>query len=105
MSPCCTFKDQGLLDFAWNILYTTSASRWIDGYFAISVEWDADGDHTTANAMTETGVKFRANIAHSPFRFLTKFTDFWGVRFGVKNIGVLNWQRIGYTFEIGAGTW
>lgn len=33
-------KDTDLRDFGWQILYTPSASRWIDSYFAAGVEWD-----------------------------------------------------------------
>lgn len=33
-------KDKNLRDFGWQILYTPSASRWIDSYFAAGVEWD-----------------------------------------------------------------
>jgi len=33
-------KDTDLRDFGWQILYTPSASRWIDTYFAVGVEWD-----------------------------------------------------------------
>ena len=54
--------------------------------------------------MTETGVKFRFNIAHSPVSFLSKLTDFWGVRFGIRYIGYKNFNQLGYAIEIGAGT-
>ena len=32
------FKGSRLADFGYNLLYTTSASRWVDGYFALGVE-------------------------------------------------------------------
>ncbi len=101
------FKDKGLRDFAWNLLYTTSASRWVDGYFAVGWEWDEDDFGTThTDGMTETGVKFRLNMSHTPLKFLSKLgTDFWGVRVGVKNKGVFNWNEIGYAIEVGAGVW
>jgi len=101
------FKDKGLRDISWNLLYTSSASRWVDGYFAIGWEWDEDdfGDVHT-DMMTETGVKFRLNMNHSPLKFLTKLgTDFWGMRIGVKNKGIFNWESIGYAVEFGAGVW
>lgn len=98
-------KDKDLRDFAWTILYTTSASRWIDGYLSAGVEWDDNGEFTEDHMVTETGVKFRANIGHSPLSFLSKLTDFWGLRAGVKYTGFFNFSRIGYVFEIGAGTW
>ncbi len=101
------FKDKHLRDFAWNIVYTPSASRWVDGYFALGVEWDEDdiGDIHT-DWMTETGVKFRLNMSHTPLKFLSVLgTDFWGVRVGVKNKGLFNWESIGYAIEVGAGVW
>ncbi len=100
-------KDKGLRDISWNLVYTPSASRWVDGYFAVGWEWDEDdfGDVHT-DTMTETGVKFRLNMSHTPLKFLGKLgTDFWGVRVGVKNKGLFNWDSIGYAIEIGAGVW
>ena len=100
------FKDRKLRDFAWNILYTTSASRWIDSYFAFGWEWDQDQFGVTeSDVMTEAGIKMRFNMNATPLRFLTALgTDFWGVRFGLKNKGFLNWNQLGYAIEIGAGS-
>ncbi len=101
------FKDKKLRDIAWNLVYTPSASRWVDGYFAFGWEWDEDdfGDVHT-DMMTETGIKFRLNMSHTPFKFLSKLgTDFWGVRIGVKNKGIFNWSEMGYALEFGAGVW
>ncbi len=101
------FKDKKLRDIAWNLVYTPSASRWVDGYFAIGREWDKDdaGD-VHADWMTETGVKFRLNMSHTPLSFLSVLgTDFWGVRLGVKNKGLFNWESMGYAIEVGAGVW
>ena len=101
------FKDKKLRDFSWNLLYTTSASRWVDGYFAFGWEWDKDdfGENHT-DMMTETGVKFRLNMSHTPLKFLSVLgTDFWGVRVGIKNKGIFNWESIGYAVEVGAGVW
>jgi len=99
-------KDKGLRDISWNLLYTTSASRWLDGYFAMGWEWDKDDDgHTHTDQMTETGIKLRFNLGHTPLRFLKSLgTDFWGVRFGIKNKGFFNWESIGYAIEVGAGS-
>jgi hypothetical protein len=99
-------KDYHLRDIAWNIIYTTSASRWIDGYFAFGWEWDEDDEgvvHT--DQMTEAGIKMRFNMNATPLRFLSALgTDFWGIRMGVKNKGFFNWESIGYAFEFGAGS-
>ncbi|RKZ18602.1 hypothetical protein DRQ50_03840 [bacterium] len=99
------FKDHGLRDFSYNMLYTTSASRWIDAYFAFGWEWDDDGTHTTTHTMTETGIKMRFIMGATPLGFLSKLTDFWGVRLGVKNLGIWDWEHIGYVVEVGAGVW
>jgi hypothetical protein len=34
------FKDKGFRDFGWMLHYTPSASRWLDSYFSLGVEWD-----------------------------------------------------------------
>ena len=56
--------------------------------------------------MTETGIKMRFNLNHTPLRFLTALgTDFWGLRFGLKSKGFLNWEGpLGYAIEVGAGS-
>ncbi len=96
-------------DFGWMLLYTPSASRWVDTYFAAGVEWDIeviDGTRSKdANFVLEKGIKFRANISTSPLRFLTFFTDFWGLRVGIKNKGFFDIERFTYVLEIGAGAW
>jgi hypothetical protein len=95
-------------DFSWQALYTTSASRWIDGYIAAGAQWHDDGTSTKSFLVTETGVKFRFDLAHTGFKFLTKLgTDFWGIRMGINYRGANAWSfdHIGYAFEIGAGTW
>jgi len=99
----------GLKTISWNALYTTSASRWIDGYFALGAEWyyDHDTESYTTFFVTETGIKFRANIGHTPLGFLKKLgTDFWGFRVGLKYTGYGAWdfERLGYAIEIGAGS-
>jgi len=98
-------KDHKLRDFSWNVLYTSSASRWLDGYFTYGWEWDDDGTSTTTHTMTEVGIKMRFNIGTSPVKFLSGLTDFWGLRIGVKNLGIWDWNHIGYAMEVGAGVW
>ena len=106
-------KDKKLRDFAWTFLYTTSASRWIDGYLAAGYEWDIidlpEGSEketmTESDIVLETGIKFRVSMSHSPLKFLTKFTDFWGLRLGVKNTGFWDIKKMTYVVEFGAGTW
>jgi len=100
-------KDDNFRDIAWNIVYTTSASRWVDGYFAYGWEWDDDGLGTTHyDPMTETGFKFRVDMSHTPLKFLSKLgTNFWGVRIGLKNKGIWNFDSMGYALEFGAGVW
>jgi hypothetical protein len=104
------FKDHKLKDIGYNLLYTTSASRWVDGYFAVGFEidsWDTpDGREHKTLFVTEPGLKFRANLKHSPLSFLTKTgIDFWGLRFGVKYTGTWSFTDIGYVVEVGAGVW
>jgi hypothetical protein len=98
-------KDHKLRDFSWNVLYAPSASRWIDGYFALGWEWDNDGESTTSHFMTETGIKYRGSIAKTPLKFLRVLgTDFWGLRLGLRTWGFADFDRIGYVVEVGAGT-
>ena len=81
----------------------------MDTYLAAGVEWDTQTIDGTSNRdadfVLETGFKFRANISRTPLRFLTFFTDFWGVRAGIKNTGFFDIDRLTYVFEIGAGAW
>jgi hypothetical protein len=101
-------QDEKLRDLGWQAMYTTSASRWVDGYFALGVEWDQDdAGFTTSYFVSETGLKFRANLGHTALKFLSKLgTDFWGLRLGLKYTGAGAWSfnDIGYAVEIGAGS-
>ena len=99
------FMDEGLRDFGWTLLYTPSASRWLDGYFSLGYESDEDdlGDKRRYWAL-ETGIKFRANIRHSKLSFLSKLTDFWGVRAGLQASGLLPVERFTYVIEVGGGS-
>ena len=105
-------NDKNLRDFSWMLLYTPSASRWIDGYFSagvlldvVDIEGSENTTKTNTNFVLETGIKFRLNITKTPFKFLGKLTDFWGFRAGVKNTGFFDINRLQYVVEVGAGTW
>lgn len=102
-------KDDHLRDFGWMLLYTPSASRWIDSYLAAGAELDATADSTGAvtsdwDFVLETGLKFRVNMAHTPLKFLTVLTDYWGFRAGIKNRGFWSISNLTYVFEVGAGS-
>jgi hypothetical protein len=107
------FKDKRLRDIGYMLHYTPSASRWVDGYLSAGWEWDqydvqSDGRWSTSTRsdfVLETGIRFRANLRHSQFGFLSFLTDFWGIRAGVKNYGFFDIDRLTYVFEIGSGTW
>lgn len=97
-------KDHRLRDFGYNVLYTRSASRWIDGYFSLGVERDEEDDgQSQLYWCAESGFKFRANIKHSPLRFLSPITDFWGMRIGTKVDGLLPVTQVGLVIEVGTG--
>jgi hypothetical protein len=108
-------KDKRLRDFGWQLMYTPSASRWVDTYFGAGVEWDREdvpaSDTTAATTVSEThfvletGVKFRVNITKSPLRFLSFLTEFMGFRAGIKNTGFFDIDRLTYVLEFGAGVW
>ncbi len=101
-------------DFGYTLLMTPSASRWFDGYFAVGAENNLQPtDPTRPNKNThkwefllETGIKFRFNVTHSFLRPLRKIgTEFWGIRFGVRNFGFPSVNRLAFIAEIGAGVW
>jgi hypothetical protein len=104
------FKDDALQDFGWMAMYMPSASRWVDTYFAAGAELDVERDSAGVKTkndwdfVLETGLKFRVNMAHTPLKFLTFFTDYWGFRAGVKNRGFFKINELTYVFEIGAGS-
>jgi hypothetical protein len=105
------FKDANLRDFGWQLMYTPSASRWVDTYVAAGAELDREDDPNDStmtvsewNFVLETGLKFRANLGHSPLKFLP-FTDFWGARVGIKNYGFFQIDKLTYVLEFGAGVW
>lgn len=102
------FKDNGLRDWGWQLLYMPSASRWMDTYLGLGYERDDEEDatgqiQTVRDFVLETGLKFRVNVSHSPLKFLP-FTDYWGVRLGIKNRGFWSVDRLTYVIEFGAGS-
>jgi hypothetical protein len=101
---------EDLQDFGYTAVYTPSASRWIDPYFAVGFEdytYDL-GDGTIGSNTSfqmETGFKFRVNVLHTPFKIGRKLgTDFWGLRLGIQYRGAWEIRRLGYVVEIGAGS-
>jgi len=106
-------QDHNWRDFGYNLLYTPSASRFLDPYFSLGVE--TDKYETVINGVTtlekntdfvfETGIKLRGNVKFSPLKFLSVMADLWGVRLGVKNRGFMDIKNLNYVFEIGAGVW
>ena len=105
------FQDKKLRDFGWGILYSPSASRFMDPYISAGVEIDQfyETGETKLSSETdfvfETGIKIRGNVKYSPLKFLGVLTDFWGIRLGIKNKGFWSINNLDYVFEIGAGVW
>ena len=104
-------KDVGFRDFGWQLMYTPSASRWFDNYIGVGAEHDRSDAPTPGaaqpaawNFVMETGFKFRVNVTKTPIKFLKIFTDFWGFRVGIKNVGFPDLNRITYVLEFGAGS-
>jgi hypothetical protein len=95
--------------FGWTALYTPSASRWLDTYLSAGGE-DEKYQDTSGNWVSnwdfvfETGIKFRVNINETPLKPLNFFTDYWGVRLGIKNRGFFDVNHISYVIEFGAGS-
>ena len=84
----------------------------MDNYFSAGYESDREPDperegklKRDTHFVLETGLKFRVNIAHTPVGFLSKLTDFWGFRLGIKNKGFFDIERLTYVLEVGAGVW
>jgi hypothetical protein len=96
-----------LRDIGWMLMYTPSASRWFDQYFAAGIETDRFEDEDgnlmkERNFVLETGFKFRFRAPMKTFGILP---DFWGFRFGIKNVGKFNIESLSYVIEIGKGVW
>ena len=95
--------------FGWTALYTPSASRWLDTYLAAGGERAYYLDATGANVPSwdfvfETGLKFRVNINETPLKKLSFFTDYWGIRLGLRNRGFFDVEHLTYVLEVGAGS-
>jgi hypothetical protein len=96
-------------EFGWTALYTPSASRWLDTYLAAGAEhaWypDASGANVASwDFVFETGLKFRVNINETPLKALSFFTDYWGLRMGIRNRGFFDVHNLTYVLELGAGS-
>jgi hypothetical protein len=104
-------QDKDWRDFGWTILYTPSASRFLDPYFSLGWErdrYDIEGSDEVGKRddfVFETGIKLRGNVKYSPLKFLSVLADLWGVRLGLKNRGFMDIRDLGYVIEIGAGVW
>lgn len=101
--------DQVARSFGHQIQHTNSASRWLDSYVGIGYEFVDTNDQVNITEhdpflVTEIGMKVRVNITKTPLKFL-KFlgTDYWGVRFGWKNLGFNPFYYSGFVLELGAG--
>jgi len=105
------FKDVNLQDFGWQLMYIPSASRWVDTYFAAGAEHNVEKDDAGVQTINEwdfvmeTGLKFRFNLGHSPMKFLSFLTDFWGFSAGIKNYGFFDIDKLTYVLQVGAGVW
>ena len=97
------FKDEKLRDFGWMFLYTSSASRWLDTYFAVGFERDKEDVGKRRFWTAESGFKFRADVRHSKMKFLSHITDFWGMRVGLMATGLLPVEEFRYVVEVGGG--
>ncbi len=101
-------------NFGYTMLFTPSASRWMDGYVAVGTENNLQPPDPLNPAkelykwefLLETGIKMRFNISTTFLSPLKKLgTDFWGVRLGVRNFGFPKINRLAFIVEIGAGVW
>lgn len=97
--------------FGYNIIYTPSASRFLDPYLSAGIEVQNLFDNNSTDRIKktdfvlETGIKIRGNVTYSPMKFLKFLSPFWGVRLGVKNEGIMAINHLTYIFEFGAGVW
>lgn len=100
------FQGGDLRDFGYNLLYTPSASRFSDLYFASGFEFnEKDSSEVESVFVLEAGIKFRGNVSYSPLKFLSFLSPFWGLRLGIKNEGFMKINKISYILELGAGVW
>jgi hypothetical protein len=103
-------KGHNLAEVGYTALYTPSASRWMDPYFALGFEHhrvpnSSGGTRFRYDFQFESGFKFRVNVVHTPLKFVRKLgTDFWGLRVGIRNYGGWTINELGYVMEFGAGS-
>jgi hypothetical protein len=100
-------EGDNLHNWGWLFMYTPSASRWFDQYFAGGMETSRirndDGSLTRERKFVfETGVKFRFRAPNKAFSWMT---NFWGLRAGIKNVGAWDIKNLTYVIELGAGVW
>lgn len=100
-------KGDNLRNWGWLLMYTPSASRWFDQYFAGGMETNRvrqdDGTLKKEREFVfETGVKFRFRAPNKAFAWMT---NFWGLRAGIKNVGAFDVKNLTYVLELGAGVW
>lgn len=104
------YQDYELGLIGYNILYTPSASRFLDPYFSVGADFtkyrqDSVTTYVQTDFAFETGIKIRANLSYSPLKFLSFISPFWGVRLGIKNKGFMSIDHLNYIIEFGAGVW
>jgi len=104
------YQSYELGTIGYNILYTPSASRFLDPYFSVGAEFtkyreDSVTTYVQTDFAFETGIKVRGNVTYSPLKFLSFISPFWGVRLGIKNKGFASIDHLNYIIEVGAGVW
>ncbi len=91
------------------ILYTSSASKWLDtyvalGYDLLDIDIRPDFEDYDTFFVSEVGIKVRLNISKTPLSFLKYLgTEYWGIRIGWKNTGFHPFVNSGFILEVGAG--
>ena len=104
-----TYQEELGRTFGHQIQHTTSASRWLDtyigaGYEIIDRNRSLDVIDNKTFFVSEIGMKIRFNITKTPLAFFKYLgTEYWGLRFGWKNIGYNPFLHSGFVIEIGAG--
>ena len=104
------YQNYELGTIGYNILYTPSASRFLDPYFSVGADFtkyrqDSVTTYVQTDFAFETGIKIRGNVSYSPLKFLSFISPFWGLRLGIKNKGFPSIDHLNYIFEVGAGVW
>lgn len=89
-----------------SFLYTPSASRFFDQYFAVGWKMNYLGNFKfkPEDVVFEYGFKIRLNTKFmpQPIKFLSNFHDLWGIRIGIKNTSI-HLNNFNFVFEFGAG--